>query len=158
MSRKIMIYAISALIIAIAVTQVWSFFLPVFDSTQLKIFDLPQLVMGILFFLAGWNLFRLKEGGRAFTFWLLFVALVWNLLLLGLILPFDSNFGVSMKFFGKPILNSKDNYTSTIISLSALFAINLSIVVFLSQRETKKIFLSEAVDNVGSTRNEQIKL
>jgi len=158
MSRKIIIYVISAFIIAMAVAQVWTLFLPVIDSTQPKIFDPTQLVMGILLFLAGWNLFRLNEGGRVLTFWLLFVALVWNLLLLGLILPLDSNLGISMKFFGKPVLNSKDNYISIIVSLSALFAINLSIVVFLSLKETKKIFLRKAVDNVGSTRNEHINL
>src|SRR5690349_8406642 len=150
MTRKTIIRVISALVIVIGVTQILTFLLPIFDSTQPKILDSTRIVMGILFFLAGWNMFRFNEGGRELAFWLLFMALIWNLLVLGLTFPAGSDFGVSIRFLGKLILDSKDNSISTIIFLSVLLVVNLSIIMFISQRETKKMFMPEATDNVGS--------
>lgn len=151
MTRKILIYVISVLMIALGVTQILTFLLPIFDSTEPKIFNVTLVFIGLLFFLAGWELFALKEAGRELTFWLLFMALMGNLLAIGFILPSDSHFGVSIRLLGKPILNSKDNYVPTIISLSVLFVINLSIILFISHGETKKIFMPETKNNVHST-------
>ena len=152
MTRKIIIYLISIFLMTIAITQIWTVFLPVPASTQPKIIviDPIQIFMGILFFLAGWNLFRLNDGGRVLAFWLLFIGLAGNLVVLGLVLPPNSNFAISLKLFGKPFLDSGKNYVSTIIFLSVLLVIDLSILVFLSQKETKKIFMSEAIDTAGS--------
>jgi hypothetical protein len=151
MTRKIIIYVISALILAVGVTHIWTFMVPVFDPTQPKIFDVTRIIMGILFLLAGWKLFRFNEGGRELTYWLLYLGLAWHTIILALTLPPDSDFGVSIDFLGKPILNSKDDYMFAIIFLTVSLAINLLIITFLSQAETKKIFIPEAVDHVEST-------
>ena len=149
MARKVAIYTISVFLMGTGLVRIWTFFLPVFDLSKPKYLDVFLLLVGIFVFIAGWYLFRLNEFGRELSFWLFFLGLAGSLLMLGLILPSDSDFAISMKFVGKTLFDSKSNYLSTIIFLSASSILYLSAIIFLSQEKTKKLFTSQSPDNVA---------
>ncbi len=157
MARKVVIYIISIFIMGTGLVRIWTFFLPVFDSSKPKYLDAFLLLVGIFLFIAGWHLFRLNEFGRELTFWLFFLGLAGNLLVLGLILPPDSDFAVSMKFVGQTLFDSKSHYFFTVIFLSVSMMLCLSAIIFLSQEKTKKLFMSQPPDNRAARVSDESK-
>jgi len=158
MARKVPIHIISIFIMGTGLVRIWTFFFPVFDPSKPKYLDALLLLVGIFIFIAGWYLFRLNEFGRELTFWLFFLGLAGNLLILGLILLPDSDFAVSMKFVGKTLFDSRSNHLSTIIFLSVSLILCLSVTIFLSQEKTKKLFTPQSSDNIASRVSAESKL
>jgi hypothetical protein len=135
MTRKRLIQIIGIFTIIIGFSQFWSFFSPFFDSSKSKVLNPVLIVIGILFLLAGWGLFKLNEIGMELSFWLWFASLMGNLLSIGFLLPVKNGFVATVNL-------------PAIIFLSIWTVVNLLVVIFLGQKETKKIFESGAIDQV----------
>ena len=135
MTRKRLVQIIGIFTIVIGLYQVWSFFSPFFDSSKSKVLNPVLVVIGILFLLAGWGLFKLNEIGMELSFWLWFASLTGNLLSIVFLLPAKNGFVATVNL---PV----------IILLSVWTVVNLLVVIFLGQKETKKIFESGAIDQV----------
>ena len=137
MTRKRLIQIIGIFTIIIGIFQFWSFFSPFFDSSKSKVLNPSLVVIGILFLLSGWGLFRLYEFGLDLAFWLWFFNLPGSILIVVFRLPpQQSDFAFLVNFLRQPIT----------IFLCILMTVNLLIVIFLGQRETKNIL--EIIDKL----------
>jgi len=142
MLRKIVLYAISVLFMGLGLLRIWELLLPLIDPTLPRYFELSSILSGVFFSLVGWGLFKRKESGREFAFWLLFLSLIGIVLVFGLILSPDSDFVIHIKLFERPLFDSESNYPLSMIFMFLLVVINTLILIFLEQKETKKLFLS----------------
>ena len=149
MTRKRLVRIIGIFTIIIGLSQFWSFFSPFFDSSKSKVLNPVLIVIGILFFLSGWGLFRLYEFGLELAFWLWLFNLPGSILTIVFLLPPQkSDFTFLVNFLGQPIT----------IFLCILMIVNLLIVIFLGQRETKNIFSREVANNIVSKANVEQEL
>ena len=143
MTKKRMIYIISILTIVVGLAETWSFFLPFFGPGKIKELNPVVCGIGVLFILAGWGLFRLSEFGRELSFWLWFMSLMWSLLATVFLLPTEGGLVTSTNL-------------PAIVFMSVWIVVNLFVVIFLEQRETKKIFVPETADDIASKRPDVI--
>ena len=143
MTRKRMVYIISILTIVVGLAQIWSFFSPIFGPGKIKELNPVLCGIGVLFLLAGWGLSRLSEFGREVSFWLWFMSLAWSLLTTVFLLPTEGALVTSANL-------------PTLIFMSLWIIMNLLVVIFLEQKETKKIFIPETAADVASKRPDVI--
>jgi len=143
MTRKRMVYIISILTIVVGLAQTWSFFSPIFGPGKNKELNPVLCGIGVLFLLAGWGLSRLSEFGREVSFWLWFMSLAWSLLTTVFLLPTEGALVTSANL-------------PTLIFMSLWIIMNLLVVIFLEQKETKKIFIPETAADVASKRPDVI--
>ncbi len=140
MARRIIICVIAIFIIGIGVSAIWRSFLPLLAAKE--ICSIGESLVGIILYLfTGWSLLRFNEIGRKLAIWMLVMYLIAILIPFVLILPPDSQFSIHPTIFGKPIFDSKNNYLLSIIFLFILLAINSVALLFLEQKETKKMFV-----------------
>ena|SRR5215207_5814883 len=143
MTRKRMVYMISILTIVVGLAETWSFFLPFSGPGKIKELNPVVFGIGVLFILAGWGLSRLSEFGRELSFWLWFMSLVWSLLATVFLLPTEGDLVTSTNL-------------PALIFMSLWIVLNLFVVIFLEQKETKKIFMPQATEDVASKQSDVI--
>lgn len=141
MIRKRLIHTIGIFTIIVGLSQFWSFFSPFFDSSRPKVLNPILIAIGILFLLSGWGVFRLNAIGREFSFWLWFASLIGSLLTTAFLILSKNSLITATKILA-------------IVLLSAWTVVNLLVVIFLGQRETKKLFES---DTSGSFAKQESK-
>ena len=134
MTRKRLVYVIGIFTIIVGLSQFWSFFSPFFDSSNSIVLNPILIIIGVLFLLSGWGVFKLNEIGREFSFWLWFASFIGSLLTTIFIFPDKNGLVTTMNL-------------PAIIFLSAWTAVNLFVVIFLGQKETKKIFKADTTSS-----------
>ena len=131
----------------------WEVLLPFIDPTKSNSFEFSPLLSGVFFCLVGWGLLKRKESEREFAFWSLFLSFLGLVLVLGLIFPPDSDFAIHIKLFERPLFDSENNYAVSIIFMLFLVVINSLILIFLGQKETKKLFTPTTSDSIETNVN-----
>jgi hypothetical protein len=140
MTRKRMLYVIAVLSVVVGLAWIWSFLSPVFDPGKPKELNLALLIIGALFLRTGWGLFKLSASGLELGFWLWFLSLIGTLLSTAFLLSGKINFAAS----------------GSVLALLFLFAwivLNLFVVIFLGQTETKRLFVSDPAENASASTN-----
>ena len=119
------------------------FWLPLSQHSKNEL-SLFSIIIGIIFFRAGDNLFKLSTFGRKFALVLLSIYGLWNAYLLILFVFFSENKVLfSSVFWGQLSFNPGNNYfVNFSITFMQTLAI-LSMMAFLLHEETKKIFRPE---------------
>jgi hypothetical protein len=134
MTRKRMLYVIAVLSIVVGLAWIWSFLSPIADPDKPRELNAVLLIIGVLFLRTGWGLFMLSGSGLVLGFWLWFLNLVGTLLSTGFLLSGRINFAV----FGSVL---------AILFLFAWIVLNLFVVIFLGQTETRMLFVSASAEN-----------
>jgi hypothetical protein len=143
MMRKRILNIVAALTIVVGLAQFWSFFSPLLDPDKPDVVNPVLAIIGVLYLLAGWGIFGRNEIGLDLSFWLWFLGLVWSLLSIGFFLGSDSDFAVT----GNMLL---------IIFSVVWITLSLFVVIFVSQKETKKMFAHKSAEDdiEGKTSSE----
>ncbi len=151
MLRNLLVIIISIVYISLGIWNLGDFFSPILFSSGPIVYKLFPLVGGTLGLIAGLNLLRLNEFGRNFVLFLLYIraaintfAIVWIIFLQ------EPSNTFSLTFLGKSFFKSGNHFIGAGIMLAWL-AIALLTAVFLSHKETKKIFTPMAIDNIDSS-------
>lgn len=145
--RKILVTVISIIYMIMGLLNFASSLLPTSYSSGYFIINIIPLIGGALAFYAGATMLRLNEFGRKFVVALLStrVALnVWSLFYL------KDGAWLGWYYRGEQIYRIENRYAYPIFLLIWM-AIYLLIIIFLSQKETRKIFAPETIDNVNSS-------
>jgi hypothetical protein len=143
MTRKRMVYIISILTLIVGIAWIWSFLLPILDSSKPIVLNPILAIFGILFLLTGLGLFRLSEFALESAFWLWFISLMQTIL--------TAFFSLADKSGSATTVNYR-----AIIFFSVLIAVNLFVVIFLGQKETKKLFAQEEVGNDSANVEQEL--
>lgn len=151
MTRKTIIYAISTLMLCAGLVQFWRFFSPLFETPRSANLDLAHIISGVFTLSSGWNLLKLRSSGRELASWILFINLIGGALTLGFILPPNGMFSAQVKLLNNPIFSSINDHLFSIVFLVVFLLLNLSILIFLEQEKTKKLFTSDTVETLAST-------
>jgi hypothetical protein len=134
MTRRRTLFIVAALTILGGSAQIWSFLSPMFDPNKPKVLDPVQLILGTLFLLVGWGLFRRNEFALEMGFWLWFMSLIWSAL--------------STVFFLGGIDNLADfRNLMAVLFLSLLILMQLLVIIFLGQKETKRLFFPDSAES-----------
>ena len=133
-----MLFLVSALTILVGVGWIWSFLSPVFGPNAPKVLNPVLVIFGTVFLLIGWGLFRRNEFALELGFWSWFTSLIWSALSTAFLL---AEIGSLAGF---------RNLIAVIFS-SLLIAVQLFVVIFLGQKETKQLFISEPARNVEAS-------
>jgi hypothetical protein len=143
MKRKILVRVIAITFMALGVWSVRAFFLPLFVASLHATLNLGDIIVGIFLFSAGVNLFKFKEFGRKFALFLLYIRVAINSLFVFLSFAYWKDItGLNISFLEQPIYHTENRY----IYQAVLFAwtiIVLLTIAFLSQRDTKKMFVPD---------------
>jgi len=161
MIRKTIIYVLAFFIMGVGLMMIWRFLSLIPVAFRLGHFDLDFLGLPLgagFFFFLGWSLFKRKEFARDLTFWFLLIGLVLVIVALVFIPPENHQFAVHISVSGKTVFEPENSYLSSIIFWSALAAINLPILIFLGQQETKKLFRSTTIETVVSKTSTESEL
>jgi len=138
MTRQRILFVVSALTILLGIGWIWSFLSPIFDPNEAKVLNPVLVVLGVVFLLVGWGLFRRNEFALELGFWSWFTSLILNALSSAILL---SKIGS---------LAEARNLIATVILLG-LIAVQLFVVIFLSQQETKRLFISDSAKKVETS-------
>src|SRR5262245_56893152 len=133
MTRQRMLFMVFALTILAGFASIWSFLSPIFDPNKPNVLNPVQLIFGTLFLLIGGGLFRRNEFALELGFWLWFISLVQHSLATVFLLAEISDFAAL-----RNILRA--------LFLLLLLAVQVFVVIFLSQKETKKLFLPDSAE------------
>ncbi len=120
------------------------FLLPIFTFPKPISLNLLIIIVGIVEFRAGINLFKLNEFGRKFVIFLLYLRIAYNSFFIVWAF-FQKDFSFVVGYFNKPFFVSNSVYTWA-VTLIVWLLIALCTIIFLSRRKTKVIFSSETTD------------
>ena len=138
MARKRTLLLVSALTILAGFYRIWSFFLPILDPTKPKVLDPVEVIVGTLLLLTGWGLFRRNEIALLFGFWVWFTSLIWSFFEAAIFLAQISSTVIGHNIF-------------VIMLVLILLVAHLSVVIFLSQKGTKMLFVPSSAENIEAT-------
>src|SRR5688572_26060742 len=136
MTRQRMLLLISVLTVLVGVGWIWSFLSPVFDPNAPKVLNPVLVLLGTVFLLVGWGLFRRNEFALELGFWSWFTGLILNALSTAFLL---SEIG--------SLANVRN--LIAVLFFSGLIAVQLFVVIFLGQKETKRLFISDSAKNAA---------
>ena len=112
------------------------------SSSELLVFNFYLFVGGVLALYAGFAMFRLNEFGRKLVVIMLSIRVIVNVLLVLRVLQAGVGSGIENRF-GEIIYQIRSPYAFQGFLLIWII-IALLMIIFLSQKETKAIFVSEA--------------
>jgi len=145
MTRKLLVKIIASFYMAQGLWDIGTFFLPIFTSPRPVSLNLFAILTGALRIWAGIYLFQLSEFGRKYTIGLLSLRIAYNLFFI--VWAFlQSDFSFTANFFSKPIFESKNVYPF-VLALFVWLLIALGVIIFLSQKKTKAIFVFETINS-----------
>ena len=146
MTRKLLIRVVSIYFMAMGLWNISAFFFPIFVAPKPTSLNLFILLLGILLFRAGSNLFKLNNFGRILILGLLSIRVLVNALGIfwSLLFPRYSFFIAIGSLNGEPFFKSENPYLIATI-LFAWLVMAVLTIIFLAQSETKKMFVSEVV-------------
>jgi hypothetical protein len=144
MTRKILVAAIALIYMVLGLLSFCNSWTP--SSSELFVISLFPFVGGVLAIYAGLAMFRVSEFGRKLVVILLSLRVVINiLLLLGWL---KEGAGLAIKnSIGEIIYRIESPYAYQGFVLVWII-VGLLTILFLSQRETKAIFVSETINEV----------
>lgn len=143
--RKILIILISTVYIVMGIWYLFDFV-----YTTLFLFedgiDLGPLIPGAIGLNAGWSMFRYQDFGRKHVIFLLYLRIIINFsMTLGYFFAVDSQ-GVSTFYFLEKTIYETDNLYIFPVIMCVWILIASIAILFLSQNETKKLFLLEVFE------------
>ena len=148
MIRKILVAAIALIYMVLGILNFFEALLPVLSSSGLFVLKPFSLVGSALGFYAGLTMFRLNEFGRKLVVLLLSIRIIMNVMLI-LWLPADTaGLGVENRL-GEIIYSIESPYAYQGF-LFVWIVIGLLTIIFLSQRQTRELFVSEVSKDVES--------
>lgn len=150
MTRKMMVKLIAYLIIAKGIWDIGTFIYPLFflpAPVPIRVFP---FVGGVLEIFAGMNLFGLSEAGRKFSLFLSYVSAIPSTFFIFLLFfSWKDGYASTLNFFGEAIFKSENRFLSA--GISAVFlVIPISIIIFLSQKKTKELFVKDVISSIDS--------
>ena len=148
MTRKFFIKIIASLYMAQGLWVVGTFFLPIFTSQKPHSLNPVVILAGALGIWASIYLFQLSEFGRKYVIFLLSLRIAYNGFFIVWAL-FQNDFSFALNFFSKPIFEFKSVYPF-VLTLFIWLIIALGTIIFLSQKQTKVIFMSERTNTASS--------
>ncbi len=142
MARKTIIAVIALVYMVLGLLNLYNSLVLVFFSSGLFVIHLFPLVGSTLAFYAGLSVFRLKEFGRKLIVILSSVRVVINILFVFRLPKEGAWLGVANRL-GEIVYRVENPY-AYLGFLLVWIAAALLTIAFLSQRETKQLFVSEA--------------
>ena len=143
MTRKRMITVLSVIYIINGLWGIGVFLYPLSLSPRFIELDLAPLVGGVLALYVGFYLFKFDEFGRKLAIFLLYVRVAINSAFMVWAFSRQKEVVESGLYFLEEQIYRLDNRYAFQIFLFVWIMIALLLIVFLSQSETKKIFLPE---------------
>ncbi len=120
--------------------------------------NLFSLISGVMAFYAGMTMLRLYEFGRKFVIMLLSIRMAANALaIVQFFLYRQDGAWLGLSYLGEQIYRIENRYAYPVLLVVGIIVALLSIT-FLSQRETKKIFTQEIIDNIDSSTMNSIEV
>src|SRR5688572_16323728 len=144
MTRNFLVAAIALIYMVLGLLSFCNSWTP--SSSELFVINPFSLVGGLLALYAGFAMFRLNEFGRKLVVILLSIRVIINLLLVLRVLQADAGLGVENRF-GELIYQIESPYAFQGFLL-VWSVIALLMIVFLSQKETKEIFVPEETRDI----------
>lgn len=135
MIRKYILLLVSTLTILAGFYRIWSFISPILDPNKPKLLDPVALIVGTLLLLVGWGLFRRNEFALLFGFWIWLTSLIWDSIRIAI-------------FLAQIGSTSIEHGALLVILLLLLLAAELYVVIFLGQKRTKVLFVSNVAESV----------
>ena len=147
MTRKKLVTALSILYIIGGLWDIGIFlYLLARSSNSIKL-DLAPLIGGVLALYVASYLWKLDEFGRKLAVFLLYIRVAINSAFMVWAFPAQKGVGRSWLFFLDQRVYSIENPYALQIFLFVGIIVSLSVIIFLSQSETKKIFVSRQAGN-----------
>jgi len=142
-TRKNLVTALSIIYIINGVWDIGIFLSPLASLPKSIALDLAPLIGSALALYVGFYLFRFHEFGRKLAIFLLFVRMAVNSAFMVWAFAHQKEFVGSGLYFLEEQIYHLDNRYAFQIFLFAWIIIALLVIVFLSHKETKEIFLPE---------------
>jgi hypothetical protein len=149
MTRRTLVAAIALIYMILGLVNFCYSWSPRSSSPELFVFSLFPLVGGALAIYAGLAMFRLSEFGRKLVVILLSIRVGINVWTMWRSIPYLENgarFGI-MNDLGEIVYRAESPYAYQGFLLVWLI-LALLVIIFLSQRETKEIFVPEVAKDV----------
>ena len=140
-----MLFIVSVLTILAGIARLWFFLSPIFSSSTSNELNPVLLVSGIMYLIVGWGLFRRNEFALELGFWLWFGSLIWNSLTTALELARINAFALPQDI---PV----------VLFLLLLLAVHLFAVIFLSQKETKRLFFPDSAEMADMSTESKLQV
>ncbi|HEY9526761.1 MAG TPA: hypothetical protein VIR02_06750 [Anaerolineales bacterium] len=147
MTRKKLVTALSIIYIMSGLWDIGIFLYPLAKSSSSIELDLAPLIGGVLALYVASYLWKLDEFGRKLAVFLLYVRVAINSAFMVWAFSAQKGVGRSWLFFLDQRVYSIENRYALQIFLFVGIIVALSVILFLSQSETKKIFGSRKADN-----------
>jgi hypothetical protein len=146
MTRKTIIAVIAVIYMVLGLLNLYNALVSALFSSGLFVVQLFPLVGGVLAFYAGLNMLRLNEFGRKLVVLLLSVRVVINVLFVFRLPREGAWLGVANRL-GEIVYRVESPY-AYLGFLLVWIAVALLTIVFLSQKETKQIFMFDTPKEV----------
>ena len=153
MTRKKLTTALSIIYIINGLWGIGVFLYPLASTPKSIELDLAPLMSGVLALYVGFYLFKFDEFGRKLVIFLLYLRVAINSAFMVWAFSRQKEVVESGLYFLEEQIYRLDNRYAFQIFLFVWIMIALLVIVFLSQSETKKIFLSEK----SSQSNEMVE-
>ena len=147
MTRKKLITALSIIYIISGLWSIGVFLYPLAGPSKSIELDLAPLISGILALYVGFYLFKFDEFRRKFAILLLYVRVAINSAFIVWAFSHQKEVVGSGLYFLEEQIYRLDNRYAFQIFLVVWIMIASLVIVFLSQSETKKIFMAEKSSN-----------
>jgi hypothetical protein len=148
MIRKLLVRIIACFYLAQGLWAIGTFFSPIFMSPRGATLELSTILGGALGLWAAIYLFKLDEFGRKFAIILLSLRVAGNLAFVVWSL-FQEDLTFALTYFGTMFFKAESVYP-LVIYLMAWAGMALAALLFLMQKETKVIFVSETTNEERS--------
>jgi len=151
MRRILPVKIIASLIIAQGLWDIGEVIYALFFSYPHITIKVFPFIGGILEFFAGISLFKLEEAGRKMILILSSISVIVGVLFISWMLFFwkDGSSGSAIYFLDDPIFETESRLLSAGIHF-AFLVIPLFIIMFLSQKGTKMLFIHEETNNLDA--------
>jgi hypothetical protein len=150
MIRKILIVLISLIFILGGLWNIVEFFAPILSAPGQIVLKIVPLVGGVLGLYAGLGLFRNHEFGRKFVLVLLYIRVAINALMISWwFYTMKSSAWLRVRIFDEEIYRFGNPYAYPVVFF-AWIVIALLAIIFLSQKETRRIFAPETTRDDNS--------
>lgn len=139
MTRKTLVAVIALVYMVTGLLRFCNSWAP--TPSELYVFNFYALIGGVLALYAGFAMLRLNELGRKLVVILLSIRVIMNLLLILRVIQVGTELGVENRF--REIVYRIENPYAFPVFLVVWIIIAVLAILFLSQKETKAIFVPE---------------
>ena len=149
MTRRKLIIALSILYVLDGLWDLGIFLYQSSSPSRPVYLDVTPLISGILALYVGFQLSQLHEIGRIVAIGLLYIRVAINLcFMVWFLIHREGVVSTGLYFLKRELYRINNPYVSEVYLLAGVL-VALLLIAFLSQRETKRLFLPEISDDSG---------